>query len=236
MFVLGSDADTPETLTRDSEVRPRLAAHHDPVLCAHGLARASPDPSPRRGETDLCLGRLAAYSTLSTRWFVPRASVPLNFKRESSAFPGSSIRLAKRSGNLVQGRWYDFAIRLRGSFLTRRIVRDSASYTRALDKFDQVRVTLTAELDTLSEKARMKLREFGVGFEESRAQVEAGFEDLYRQFQATCDRLNLKLVPYGQALREMTSKKLEKYLRALATEPPAPTSSNLANTLETPHP
>jgi hypothetical protein len=57
-----------------------------------------------------------------------------------------------------------------------------------------------------------------------------------RQFEATCDRLNLKLVPYGQALREMASKKLEKHLRALTTEPCERTSSNLAHALETPHP
>jgi hypothetical protein len=70
--------------------------------------------------------------------------------------------------NLIQGRWFDFAIRLRGSFLTRRIERDSASYTRALDKFDQVRADLTTELDKLVEKARTRLRDFGVGLEPRR--------------------------------------------------------------------
>ena len=138
--------------------------------------------------------------------------------------------------HLIHGRWYDFAIRLRGSFLTRRIERDSASYTRALDKFDQVRADLTAELDKLAEKARTKLREFGVGLEDGRARAEACFEDMFRQFEFTCDRLNLKLVPYGQALREMASKKLEKHLRALTTEPHERTSSNLANALDTLYP
>jgi hypothetical protein len=131
--------------------------------------------------------------------------------------------------HLIQGRWFDFAIRLRGSFLTRRIKRDSASYTRALDKFDQVRADLTTELDKLVEKARTRLREFGVGLEDDRARAEAGFEDMFRQFELTCDRLNLKLIPYGQALRDMTSKKLEKYLRASATEPHERKSLNLAD-------
>ena len=96
--------------------------------------------------------------------------------------------------------------------------------------------TLTAELDKLAEKARTKLREFGVGFEDGRARAEACFEDMFRQFEFTCDRLNLKLVPYGQALREMASKKLEKHLRALTTEPHERTSSNLANALDTLYP
>jgi hypothetical protein len=56
---------------------------------------------------------------------------------------------------------------------------------------------------------------------------------MFRQFESTCDRLNLKLVPYGQALREMASMKLEKHLRALTTEPHERTSSNLADALDT---
>jgi len=42
---------------------------------------------------------------------------------------------------------------------------------------------------------------------------------LFQQFDSACDRLNLELVPYGHALREMASKKFEKHLQALAAEP-----------------
>jgi len=138
--------------------------------------------------------------------------------------------------NLIQGRWFDFAIRLRGSFLTRRIERDSASYTRALDKFDQVRADLSTELDKLVEKARTRLREFSVGLEDGRARAEACFKDMFRQFEFTCDRLNLKLVPYGRALREMASKKLEKHLLALTPELHERTSSNLGDEVDTLYP
>jgi hypothetical protein len=41
----------------------------------------------------------------------------------------------------------------------------------------------------------------------------------YQQFESACDQLNLELVPYGHALREMASKKLEKHLQTLAAEP-----------------
>jgi len=59
---------------------------------------------------------------------------------------------------------------------------------------------------------------------------------MLRQFEFTCDRLNLKLVPYGQALREMASKKLEKHLRALTPELHERTSSSLANVVDTFYP
>jgi hypothetical protein len=120
---------------------------------------------------------------------------------------------------LVHGRWFDFAIRLQGNFLTRRIERDNASYSRALDRFDKVRADLAAELDKLAEKARAKLREYSVGLEDGQARAKAYFSDLFQQFESACDQFNLELVPYGHALREMATKKLEMHLQALATDP-----------------
>jgi hypothetical protein len=58
-----------------------------------------------------------------------------------------------------------------------------------------------------------------VGLEDGQARAKAYFSDLYQQFESACDRLNLELVPYGHALREMASKKFEKHLQALATDP-----------------
>jgi hypothetical protein len=156
--------------------------------------------------------------------------------RLEPAVAGLGLTLGTVPRHPIHGRWFDSAIRLRGSFLTRRIERDRASYTRAHHKFDQVCAGLTTELDKLVEKARKRLREFGLELEDSRARAEACFEDMFRQFESTYDQLNLKLVPYGQALREMTSKKLEKYLRAYATEPWERKSLNLADAPDTLYP
>jgi len=114
---------------------------------------------------------------------------------------------------------FDFAIRLQGGYLTRRIERDSAPYAHALDKFDKVRADLGAELDKLAEKARARLHEYGAELEDSQARAKAYFRDLVQQFESACDQLNLELVPYGHALREMASKKFEKHLQALAADP-----------------
>jgi hypothetical protein len=63
------------------------------------------------------------------------------------------------------------------------------------------------------------LHEYGVGLEDGQARVRAYFRDLFQQFESACDQLNLELVPYGHALREMACKKFEKHLQALATDP-----------------
>ena len=54
---------------------------------------------------------------------------------------------------------------------------------------------------------------------EGQARAKAYVSDLYQQFESACDQLNLELVPYGHALREMASKKFEKHLQTLAAEP-----------------
>ena len=235
MFVLGSDADTSQTLTET------LKFARDSRLTTAQFFALTALPGPPLTRRLAEEKRIFAWG--DWQLFDAQHAVVCPSRISPSELQAGIFRLSRQFysasealRHLIHGRWYDFAIRLRGSFLTRRIERDSASYTRALDKFDQVRADLTAELDKLAEKARTKLREFGVGLEDGRARAEAYFEDLLRQFDLTCDQLNLKLVPYGQALREMASKKLEKHLRALTTEPHKRTSSNLANALDTLYP
>jgi radical SAM superfamily enzyme YgiQ (UPF0313 family) len=235
MFVLGSDADTAQTLTET------LKFARDSRLTTAQFFALTALPGPpltRRLAEEKRIFAWGDWQLFDAQHAVvcPSRISPSELQagifRLSRQFysPGEALR------HLMLGRWYDFAIRLRGSFLTRRIERDSASYTRALGRFDQVRAALTAELDSLTEKTRTKLRALGVEFKDGRARAEACFEDMFRQFEFTCDRLNLTLVPYGQALREMASQKLEKHLRALTTEPHERTSSNLANAVDTLYP
>jgi len=232
MFVLGSDADTSQTLTET------LKFARDSRLTTVQFFALTPLPGPPLTRRLADEKRIIAWG--DWQLFDAQHAVVCPSRISPSELQAAIFRLSKQFysprealWHLIHGRWFDFIIRLRGSFLSRRIERDSASYTLALDKFDQVRADLTAELDKLAERARTKLREFAVEFEDGRARAEACFEDMFRQFEFTCDRLNLKLVPYGQALREMASMKLEKHLRALTTEPHERTPSNLADALDT---
>ena len=197
MFVLGSDADTSQTLTET------LKFARDSRLTTVQFFALTALPGPPLTRRLAEEKRIIAWG--DWQLFDAQHAVVCPSRISPSELQAGIFRLSRQFysasealRHLIHGRWFDFAIRLRGGFLTRRIERDSASYTRALDKFDQVRADLTAELDKLAEKARTKLREFGVGLEDGRARAEACFEDMFRQFEFTCDRLNLKLVPYGQ--------------------------------------
>jgi radical SAM superfamily enzyme YgiQ (UPF0313 family) len=218
MFVLGSDADTLETLRQTLE----FARESRLTTTQFFALTAVPGPPLTR--------RLAEEKRIFAwgdwQLFDAQHAVVCSSRISPSELQAGIFRISRQFysvsealRHLVHGRWFDFAIRLQGNFLTRRIERDNASYGRALDKFDKVRADLAVELDKLAERARAKLHEYGVGLEDGQARAKAYFSDLYQQFESACDQFNLELVPYGHALREMATKKLEKHLQALAADP-----------------
>ncbi len=216
MFVLGSDADTPETL------RETLEFARESRLTTSQFFALTAVPGPPLTRRLAEEKRIFAWG--DWQLFDAQHAVVCPSRISPSELQAGIFRISRQFysvtealRHLVHGRWFDFAIRLQGNFLTRRIERDNASYSRALDKFDKVRAELATELDKLGEKARAKLREYSVGLEDGQARAKAYFSDLFQQFESACDQFNLELVPYGHALREMASKKLEKYLQALAT-------------------
>jgi len=216
MFVLGSDADTLDTLRETLE----FARESGLTTTQFFALTALPGPPLTR--------RLAEEKRIFAwgdwQLFDAQHAVVCPSRISPSELQAGIFRISRQFYSvsealrqLVRGRWFDFAIRLQGSFLTRRIERDNASYSRALARFDKVRADLSTELDKLTEKARAKLHEYGVGLEGGQARAKAYFSDVAQQFESACDQFNLELVPYGHALREMASKKLEKYLHALVT-------------------
>ncbi len=215
MFVLGSDADTPETLRETLE----FARNSGLTTTQFFALTAVPGPPLTR--------RLAEEKRIFAwgdwQLFDAQHAVVCSSRISPSELQAGIFRISRQFYSvsdalrqLVRGRWFDFVIRLQGNFLTRRIERDNASYSRALARFDKVRADLGTELDKLTEKARAKLHGYGVELEGGQARARAYFSDLVLQFESACDQFNLELVPYGHALREMASKKLEKYLHALA--------------------
>ena len=218
MFVLGSDADTPETLSQTLE----FARQSRLTTTQFFALTAVPGPPLTR--------RLAEEKRIFAwgdwQLFDAQHAVVCAARISPSELQAGIFRISKQFysvsealRHLARGRWVDFALRLQGSFLTRRIERDNLPYTRALDRFDKVRAELGAELDKLADKARAKLRDYSVGIGDGQARAKAYFSDLCKQLESACDQFNLEMVPYGHALREMATKKLETHLQALTAEP-----------------
>jgi radical SAM superfamily enzyme YgiQ (UPF0313 family) len=216
MFVLGSDADTPETLRETLEFARSTRLTTTQFFALTALPGP---PLTRRLAEEKRIFAWGDWQLFDAQHAVvcPSHISPSELQAGIFRISRQFYSVSEALRQLVHGRWFDFGIRLRGSFLTRRIERDNASYSRALARFDKVRGDLSTELDKLTEKARAKLHEYGVELEGGQARAKAYLSDLAQQFESACDQFNLELVPYGHALREMASKKLEKYLHTLAT-------------------
>ena len=216
MFVLGSDADTPETLSETLE----FARESRLTTTQFFALTALPGPPlTRRLAEEKRIFAWGDWQLFDAQHAVVCSTLISPSELQAGIFRISrqfySVSEALRQ--LVRGRWFDFAVRLQGSFLTRRIEHDSASYSILLERFDKVRADLAAQIDNLAEKASVRLRKIGVGIEDGQARAKACFHEAFQEFESTCDRLSLELVPYGHALREMASKKLDEHLKALTT-------------------
>jgi hypothetical protein len=94
-----------------------------------------------------------------------------------------------------------------------------------LEKFEKVRGEVAVELDRLVAQGRTMLRDLAVGFEDRQTRARAYLQELSGQLDATYARLQLELVPYGHALREMAGKMLEKHFQSLLNDPSSATPS-----------
>ena len=225
MFVLGSDADTEQTMAE-----PLKFARDTNLSTAQFFALTTAPGTP--------LARRLADESRIIAWgdwhlFDAQHAVVCPAQMSPSQLQEGIFRLSREFYSVSEAfrrlfhgpnRLFNFAIRIQGNMLTRRIERDNESFVESLQKFDAVRARLATELDRLGEQVRGKWRELGVGLEGRQTRAKAYFFELGRQLEATCDRLQVEMVPYGKALREMATKMLENHSQALLENSPDRTS------------
>jgi len=223
MFVLGSDADTPQTIadTLQFARQTRLSTAQFFALTA-----VPGPPLTRRLAEEKRIIAWGDWQYFDAQHAVvcPRRMSPLELQEGIFRISREFYSLSEAFRHLLRGshRWFNFAIRVQGSFLARRIERDNEPFVQALERFESVRAEVAAELDRLLAQGRAALRDFAVGLEDRQARARAYLQHLSGELEATYARLQLELVPYGHALREMAGKMLEKHVQTLFGQvPPA---------------
>jgi len=226
MFVLGSDADTPQTIadTLDFARAARLSTAQFFALTA-----VPGPPLTRRLAEEKRIIAWGEWQLFDAQHAVvcPLQMSPLDLQEGIFRISREFYSVSEAFRQLLHGshRWFNFAIRLQGKLLTRRIERDNEQFVVALEKFEEARGEVAAELDRLVAQGRTVLRDLAVGFEDRQTRARAYLQQLSAQLDATYARLQLELVPYGHALREMAGKMLERHFQSLLNEPPSATPS-----------
>ena len=220
MFVLGSDADTPQTLAETLKFarETRLSTAQFFALTA-----VPGPPLTRRLAEEKRIIAWGEWQLFDAQHAVvcPRRMSPLELQEGIFRISREFYSVSEAFRQLLRGshRWFNFAIRVQGKFLTRRIEQDNKHFVQALEKFESVRSEVAAELDRLVAQGRTMLRDLAVGLEDRQTRARAYLQELSGQLDATYARLQLELVPYGHALREMAGKMLEKHFQSLLDEP-----------------
>jgi radical SAM superfamily enzyme YgiQ (UPF0313 family) len=226
MFVLGSDADTPQTIADTLEFA------REARLSTAQFFALTPLPGPpltHRLAEEKRIIAWGEWQLFDAQHAVvcPRQMGPLELQEGIFRISREFYSISEAFRQLLHDshRWFNFAIRLQGKFLTRRIERDNEHFVEALEKFEKVRGEVAAELDRLVAQGRTVLRDLTVGFVDRQTRARAYLQELSPQLDATCARLQLELVPYGHALREMAGKMLEKNFQSLLNETSTATPS-----------
>jgi radical SAM superfamily enzyme YgiQ (UPF0313 family) len=225
MFVLGSDADTEQTL---AETLTFARETNLSTAQFFALTTAPGTPLARRLAEESRIFAWGDWHLFDAQHAVvcPAQMTPSQLQEGIFRLSREFYSVSEAFRRLFRGpnRLFNFAIRIQGNRLARRIERDNESFVESLQKFDAVRARLATELDRLGEQVRGKWHELGVGLEDRQARAKIYFRELSRQLEATCDRLQVEMVPYGKALREMATKMLESHSQALLEDSPRRTS------------
>jgi radical SAM superfamily enzyme YgiQ (UPF0313 family) len=227
MFVLGSDADTTQTIadTLKFARQTRLSTAQFFALTA-----VPGPPLTRRLAEEKRIIAWGEWQLFDAQHAVVCASriSPYDLQEGINRISKEFYSVSEAFRQLLHGpsRWFNFAIRLQGKLLARRIERDTKAHVQALETFEKVRTQVSAELDRLVAQAQARLHGVGAGIEDRQTRAMAYLRELSNQLDATYARLHLELVPFGHALREMAGKLLEKHFQSLLNRPLPPAAAS----------
>jgi len=227
MFVLGSDADTTQTIadTLKFARQTRLSTAQFFAL----TALPGPPLTRRLAEEKriIAWGEWQLFDALHAVVCASRIS-PYDLQEGINRISKEFYSVSEAFRQLLHGpsRWFNFAIRLQGKLLARRIERDTKAHVQALAAFERVRTQVSAELDRLVAQAQARLHGLGAGIEDRQTRAKAYLRELSGQLDATYARLHLELVPFGHALREMAGKLLEQHFQSLLNKPVPPAAAS----------
>jgi len=200
MFVLGSDADTKETI--DDTFRFAKKMNLDSAQFFALTAVPGP-PMTARYEKE---GKVIAHGKwhlFDAQHAVVRPKKMTAYELQVGTIQASmdfySYREAFR--HLFAGRGlFNFLIRLKGHQLAKRILRDNKEYVQSLKQLDEWQTDFGRQLDTWREWASRIIEDRNLGLEEKLEQVQHYLNDKKKEVTASYLSLQQDFRPYCQEL------------------------------------
>jgi radical SAM superfamily enzyme YgiQ (UPF0313 family) len=219
MFVLGSDADTTETIDDTFKFAKKMNLDSAQFFA---LTAVPGPPMAARYEKE---GKVIAYG----KWHLYDAQHAVVRPKKMSAYElqmGTirasldfySYREAFR--HLLGGRGlFNFLIRLKGHQLAKRILSDNQEYVKSLKQLDEWQDDLGREFDSWREWASRIIEDGNLGLDEKLEQVQRYLNEKKKEVTASYLSLQQDFRPYCQELADKAIEKLRQQFETMMGGP-----------------
>jgi len=202
MFVLGSDADTKQTIVDTFKFAKNMN------LDSAQFFALTPVPGPpmaARYEAEAKVIAPREWHLFDAQHAVVRPKKMTAYELQMGTIKASldfySYREAFR--HLLNGKGlFNFLIRVKGRQLAKRILSDNAEYVKALKQLDEWQMDLRREYESWSEWASRIKEDGSLGLDEKLEQAQRYLNDKRRQVRDSYSSLEATFRPYCQAVVE----------------------------------
>lgn len=219
MFVLGSDADTVETI----EETLRFAKQMNLDTAQFFALTAVPGPPlTARYEKEGKIIAPGQWHLYDAQHAVVQPKNMTAYELQMGTIRASldfySYREALR--HLLEGRGlFNFLIRIRGRMLAKQILKDNAEYIESLRRLDEWHRGLHASSETWRQWASRMIQDGSLKLEERLERVRAYLNEKREEVRASYDALRSEFQPYCQNLADKTFEALKQHLEGLIGRP-----------------
>lgn len=218
MFVLGSDADTRETIRETVRWAKKMKLESAQFFA---LTAVPGPPLSQRLERE---GRI-----LSTQWHlfdaqhaVVRPARMTPWELQEGIFSASldfySYKEAFRLLLNSRHRWFNFLIRIQGRMLSKQIIKDSREYQAALQQLDAWHSAVQHSLEQWRKRLDHLMNDVTVSVEEKRAQLEQHMSDMMQKLRESHTMINEQFRPYcKRVIDDLLTKIHDSFHQATAS-------------------
>jgi radical SAM superfamily enzyme YgiQ (UPF0313 family) len=217
MFVLGSDADTKETIRETLEWAKKMKLETAQFFA---LTAVPGPPLTQRLERE---GRVLSnqWNLFDAQHVVVRparmSAVELQEGIFKAALDFYSYREAIKRLFDSNHRLFDFVIRVRGKSLSKQIIEDNREYQAALRQLDNWHSSIQSSVQSWRERLDSRLNDVSASVEEKRTQLEHHMNEVAHRVRESYTTMSEQFRPYcNQVVDDVLAKIHEYYHQTLA--------------------
>lgn len=221
MFVLGSDADTTQTI--DDTFRFAKKMNLDTAQFFALTAVPGP-PMTGRYEKEGKVVAPGQWHLFDAQHAVVQPKKMTAYELQMGTIKASLAFYSYREAfrHLLAGRgMYNFLVRIKGRQLAKRILVDNAEYVRSLKQLHNWQKGLSQECESWSQWAGMIIEDSGLGLDEKREQLQRYLHEKCARVRDSYASLQTTFKPYCEHAVNRMIEELERQLEAVLGKSPA---------------